>query len=112
MGTDLSVAAGDPNGRWPGARPVLVTNDQMRDHQLEMLKLPRLFRRWYSNCIVNYHFAAFVEGKNTHGAIGFSPADFFSREIQGNKTDDGAMMWHFPLAGKDDEYFCIRMPMQ
>jgi hypothetical protein len=88
---------------------VLITNDQMRDHQVEMLE-PMLFRRWYSNYIVNYNFAAFVDGVCTHSDIGFSPADFFSREIQSSKDEDGSTVWHFPIAGKDDEWFCCRLP--
>jgi len=38
-GRDLSVLSNDANGRFPGIRPMLMTNDQMRDHRLE----PRLF---------------------------------------------------------------------
>lgn len=83
----------------------------MRDHQIEMLE-PMLFRRWFSNYIVNYNFAPFVNGRSAHHSeIGFSPADFFSREIQGNKDEDGSMIWHFPIAGEDCEWFCIRIPV-
>ena len=82
----------------------------MRDHQVEMLE-PMLFRRWFSNYIVNYNFAPFVNGKSTHHEIGFSPADFFSREIQGNKDETGSMVWHFPIAGEDFDWFCIRIPI-
>ena len=111
-GTDLTVPPGDNNGRWPGTRPVLITNDQMRDHQVEMLE-PMLFRRWFSNNIVNYNFAAFVDGKSATDTIGFCPADFFSREIQGNKDENSSStVWHFPLEGKDDEWFCIKIPAQ
>jgi hypothetical protein len=46
-GADLTVPPQDESGRWPGMRPMLVTNDQMRDHRLELME-PRLFRRWYS----------------------------------------------------------------
>lgn len=110
-GRDLSVLPGNPKGQWPGTRPVLITNDQMRDHQIEMLE-PMLFRRWYSNYIVNYNFAAFVDGVCTHPTIGFSPADFFSREIQGSNDANGSKVWHFPIAGKDDEWFCCRIPAE
>jgi hypothetical protein len=102
------------HSRWPGTRPVVLTNDNMRDHKLGLLE-PMLFRRWYSNYIVNYNFAAFVGSECTHPDIGFHPADFFSREIQGNRRidddndDDGSssMVWHFPIADKVDEWFCI-----
>jgi hypothetical protein len=109
-GMDLSVPAGNEEGRWPGTRPILITNDQMRDHRLEMME-PMLFRRWYSNCIVNYNFAAFVGDKCSHPEIGFSPADFFSREIQGNRDESGSMVWHFPISGKNNEWFCLRVPI-
>ena len=104
------MEAGNKQGRWPGTRPVLITNDQMRDHQVEMLD-PIIFRRWYSNYVVNYHFAPFVNGSSTHPEIGFSPADFFSREIQGNRLADGSMVWHFPIVGEDKEWFCVRIPV-
>lgn len=108
-GRDLSVSPEDIQGRWPGKRPVLVSNDQMRDHHLEMLE-PMLFRRWYSNNIVNYHLSAVVDGKRSPNSIGFSAADFYSREIQGNKDEAGSMVWHFPVADSDQEWFCIRIP--
>ena len=70
---------------------------------------------------MNYKFTAFVMGDSVlHNEIGFLPADFFSREIQGNKcgdppasssstaNDDGIIeaseisewrgkAWHFPV---------------
>lgn len=97
----------------PGIRPVLITNDQMRDHKLELLE-PRLFRRWTSCHIVNYNFPPFVGSEqlpplddmgsnstitkatnettisnttlSSTESISFSPPDFFSREIQGNPS--------------------------
>jgi hypothetical protein len=42
--------------------------------------------------------------------IGFSTADFFSREIQSNKTDSGTV-WHTPVSDwKLDDRFCVRIP--
>lgn len=122
-GQDLSVSNNDPSGRFPGTRPMLITNDQMRDHRLELLE-PRLFRRWYGCHIVNYNFTAFVMGESVAGnEVGFSPADLFSREIQGNECpanpgeggeDDakwGGQAWHFPVNDWDlDERFVIRIP--
>ncbi|KAL7540471.1 hypothetical protein ACHAWF_006707 [Thalassiosira exigua] len=114
-GQDLSVPNNDPGERFPGARPMLITNDQMRDHRLELLE-PRLFRRWCF--IVNYNFTAFVLGESVPGnEIGFSPADFFSREIQSNActVEDPygwqGLAWHFPVNDWDlDERFCLRIP--
>jgi hypothetical protein len=109
-GKDLSVPSHDPTGRFPGTRPMLITNDQMRgknvvlgneavvnrchfsytsnsfiDHRLELLE-PRLFRRWYGCHIVNYSFTAFVMDESVAGnEVRFAQADFFSREIQGNE---------------------------
>jgi hypothetical protein len=107
-GEDLSIPPDDPSGRWPGTRPVLITNDQMRDHKLGMLE-PMIFRRWYSNYIVNYNFPAFVGGECSHPDIGFGAADFFSREIQCNRMEDGsgANIWHFPVSDKQDTWFCL-----
>ena len=49
----------NPEGRWPGNRPMLISNDKLRDHKMSLLE-PRLFRRWYSNFLVNFTFSAFV----------------------------------------------------
>lgn len=108
-GKDLSVPPGNNRGRWPGTRPVVITNDQMRDHQLDLLD-PFLFRRWFSNYIVNYSFAAFVNGVCTHPDIGFTPADFFSKEIQSSRDQHGSTTWHFPIADTRHEWFCCRIP--
>ena len=107
-GKDISVPVDNPEGRWPGTRPILISNDQMRDHKLEMLE-PMLFRRWFSNYIVNYNFSGFVGPDCDQPEIGFTPVDFFSREIQGNKSNDG-MVWHFPIADTLDEWLCVRIP--
>eukprot|EP00592_Proboscia_alata_P011396 CAMPEP_0194385956 /NCGR_PEP_ID=MMETSP0174-20130528/83507_1 /TAXON_ID=216777 /ORGANISM="Proboscia alata, Strain PI-D3" /LENGTH=986 /DNA_ID=CAMNT_0039174605 /DNA_START=542 /DNA_END=3499 /DNA_ORIENTATION=- len=82
--------------RFPGTRPMLITNDQMRDHKLELLDT-RLFRRWTSCHIVNYNFTAFVGNECVDNEIGLSTPDFFSREIQGNPSGDGTA-WHFPVS--------------
>lgn len=109
------VQPGNSEGRWPGIRPMLITNDQMRDHKLELLE-PRLFRRWYSNFIVNFTFSAFLGNECVDKEIGFKTADFYSREIQGNETfDENGMScgkaWHFPVSDWDDsESFCVRIP--
>ena len=94
---------------------MLVSNDKMRDHKLSLLE-PRLFRRWYSNFIVNFTFSAFVGDKCVDKEIGFSTADFYSREIQGNVLEDDAgnglgMVWHFPVSDWEErDSFCIRIP--
>jgi hypothetical protein len=36
---ELHVSATDGAGRFPGLRPMLITNDQMRDHKLELLEM-------------------------------------------------------------------------
>ena len=109
-GQHLSVAIDNPDGRWPGTRPVLISNDQMRDHRHGMLE-PRLFRRWYSACIVNYHFLRFIGAKCENQEIGFSSPDTVSREIQGNSTGNGGMVWHFPIDDTENEWLCVRIPV-
>lgn len=109
-GKNLYVPPKDPSGRWPGTRPLIITNDQMSDHKLEMME-PMSFRRWYANCIVNYNFGAFVGGECAYSEMGFSNADFFSREIQGNTSGKNSSVWHFPLSDMgDDDWFCVRIP--
>ena len=109
-GMEIDVPPNDQKGRWPGTRPLIVSNDQMRDHKLEMLE-PRLFRRWYSSHIVNYNFTAFVGNECVDRSIGFSTPDFFSREIQGNPSPNGGMAWHFPVSDWDiDDRFVVQIP--
>mmetsp|Transcript_3917 Transcript_3917/g.5336 ORF Transcript_3917/g.5336 Transcript_3917/m.5336 type:complete len:839 (+) Transcript_3917:528-3044(+) len=108
----LDVPTENQDGRWPGIRPLIVTNDQMRDHKLELLE-PRLFRRWFSSHIVNYDFTPFVSDASEDRKILFSTADFFSREIQGNPSQDacGDIAWHFPVRDWDrNDRFCVRIP--
>ena len=112
----MSVPNDDPDDRFPGARPMLITNDHMRDHRLELLE-PRLFRRWYGCHIVNYNFTGFVNSQCVDGEIGYSPADVFSREIQGNPSplagEEGSagMAWHFPVEDwPTSDRFVLRYP--
>ena len=97
--SSLRVKTNDLYGRFPGLRPILITNDQMRDHKLALLE-PRLFRRWTSCHIVNYDLRPYVDNEWEPRNIKFIPADLFSREIQGNKVcrDQESMAWHFPVA--------------
>lgn len=107
---DINVSIDNEEGRWPGTRPMLLSNDQMRDHKLELIE-PRLFRRWTSSHIVNYNFTAFVNDECVDREIGFSAPDFYSKEIQGNFVKGGGAAWHFPVSDWDDnERFCIRLP--
>ena len=116
QGANLDVSIDNEEGRFPGTRPILLTNDQMRDHKLELLE-PRLFRRWASSHIVNYHFPPFMNDAGEDRDINYSPADFTSREIQGNPSnsnsnnDNGAIAWHFPVRDWDkNDRFCVRIP--
>jgi hypothetical protein len=110
-GQETYISPGNADGRWPGVRPMLISNDQMRDHKLSLLE-PRLFRRWFSNFIVNFTFSAFVGEECDDKEIGFRTADFYSREIQGNPAMDGTgTTWHFPVSDwEENESFCIRIP--
>jgi len=114
-GQETYITPENGEGRWPGVRPMLISNDKMRDHKLSLLE-PRLFRRWYSNFIVNFTFSAFVGEECDDKEIGFKTADFYSREIQGNISLDDTgknlgTVWHFPVSDwEDNESFCIRIP--
>ena len=92
------VPTDDASGRFPGLRPLLVTNDQMRDHRLALLE-PRLFRRWISGHIVKYHIEP-SNGNDTPQNVTLYPADFFSREMQCNKAVrfGESTAWHFPIS--------------
>ena len=110
------VPPDNPEGRWPGTRPMLISNDKLRDHKMSLLE-PRLFRRWFSSFMVNFTFSAFVDEKCYDREIGFKTADFYSREIQGNSVIDDkdnkiGTAWHFPVGDWDEnEYMCIRIPL-
>lgn len=107
---NVYVASSDDE-RFPGIRPMLVSNDQMRDHKLELLE-PKLFRRWYSSHIVTYSISPFEEDEWEPRTVNFAPADSFSREIQGNPMDEKIMSrtaWHFPVSTWEErgDRFCI-----
>lgn len=96
---NLQVAADDDSGRFPGLRPILVTNDQMRDHRLSLLE-PRLFRRWTSSHIVNYDIKTYENDEWEERHVSLFPADLFSREIQSNIAErfGNSTAWHFPVS--------------
>ena len=107
--SDLQVSTDNTGGRLPGLRPMLVTNDQMRDHKLSLLEA-REFRRWRSCHIVNYDIEPFIENEwEENRDASFAPAEFFSREIQGNPDALARVtVWHFPVTEWDDSRrFCI-----
>lgn len=115
--TDLRVSPTNTAGRFPGLRPLLITNDQMRDHKLDLLE-PREFRRWCSCHIVNYNVSSSVVevdeswGNTTSTEVEFFPANFFSREIQGNppgaRFGGDGLVWHLPVTEWDEhDYLCI-----
>jgi len=110
-GADLDVTTDNFEGRWPGTRPMLVSNDQLKDHKLELME-PRLFRRWYNSYFINYSFTAFVNHECVkNNIINFSIPDCFSNEIQGNTSVNG-IAWHFPVCGwNGNERLCIRIPL-
>jgi hypothetical protein len=110
-GQDLLVPLSEMDGRFPGIRPMLVTNDQMRDHKLDLLDA-RMFRRWCSCHIVNYNFTDLYVDEWEERSVEFFAADFFSREIQGNPSYGGSLAWHFPVSEwEEHERFCIRIPV-
>ncbi|GAX09315.1 hypothetical protein FisN_32Hh011 [Fistulifera solaris] len=115
--TDFVIVQQDQMFPLTGLRPLLITNDQMRDHRLALLE-PRLFRRWTSCHIVNYMLRTCEEkdgnGKAVNGEecsyeTKFFPAQVFSGEIQGNGIQGtDTMVWHFPVSGwSESERFCF-----
>lgn len=116
VGDKLSdVDADESPDRFPGCRPMLITNDQMRDHKLELLE-SRQFRRWYSCHIVNYELSHYSD-EDEWGSreVTFSAADVFSNEIQGNQLHEatestGSLVWHLPVREWDKyDRLCIRL---
>eukprot|EP00986_Skeletonema_menzelii_P000306 scaffold91_cov143-Skeletonema_menzelii.AAC.13 len=109
-GLSIDVAKNNEEGRFPGLRPIVISNDKMRDHKDELLD-EREFRRWACSHIVNYNFTEFIEDQRDEREISFYAADIFSDEIQGNECPGGGMAWHFPVSEWDaNERFCLRLP--
>ena len=109
-GVSIDVAKNNKEGRFPGLRPIVISNDKMRDHKMDLLD-ERSFRRWACSHIVNYNFTEYIEDQQEEREISFHAADIFSDEIQGNECPDGGMSWHFPVSEWDaSERFCIRLP--
>ncbi|KAL3783780.1 hypothetical protein ACHAW5_000603 [Stephanodiscus triporus] len=101
-GRNIDVPPDNPDGRYPGLRPMVISNDKMRDHRMDLLE-ERSFRRWCTSHIVNYNFTEFVENSREERTISFRASDLFSDEIQGNACPGGGdgnvtMAWHFPTA--------------
>ena len=111
-GRSIDVPKDNAEGRFPGLRPMVITNDKMRDHKMELLE-ERAFRRWCCSHIVNYNFTTFIMNEWDEREISFHAADVFSDEIQGNICPGGGMMaWHFPVSEWDgNERFCLRLPI-
>jgi len=116
-GRAIHVPKNNGEGRFPGPRPMVVTNDKMRDHKMDLLD-ERAFRRWCCSHIVNYDFEERIEHQWEERAIRFRAADVFSDEIQGNvvaaaagRGGGGRMAWHFPVSEwEGNERFCLRLP--
>lgn len=105
-----SVSVQNQSNTIPGHRPILITNDQMRDHRLSLLE-PRPFRRWTSCQVVNFSIDGYVNDEwETGRIIALFPPRVFSREMQSNELYDkpGQMIWHFPVTGWDELHrLCI-----
>jgi hypothetical protein len=105
----LCISTTGAIGRFPGLRPMLVTNDQMRDHKLSLLQT-REFRRWTGCHIVNYSFSPYTDDEWEGRKLELYPADLFSREIQCNAHPriSRANVWHLPVAEwSHHERLCI-----
>ncbi len=120
QGQNINVPKDNPDGRYPGLRPMVITNDKMRDHKMELLE-ERSFRRWCCSHIVNYNFTEYIENSKEERTIRFHAADLSSDEIQGNVDPssigskngggDGRIVWHFPVSEwSSNERFCLRLP--
>jgi len=109
-GLSIDVPKNNEEGRFPGLRPIVISNDKMRDHKDELLD-EREFRRWACSHIVNYNFTEFIEDQRDEREISFHAADIFSDEIQGNECPGGGVAWHFPVSEWDaNERLCLRLP--
>ena len=109
-GLSIDVAKNNEEGRFPGLRPIVISNDKMRDHKDDLLD-ERAFRRWACSHIVNYNYTGFIENHQDEREITFHAADIFSDEIQGNECPGGGLAWHFPVSEWDaNERFCLRLP--
>ena len=107
---DVTPEQAELENRFPGTRPMVLSNDLMRDHRLELFD-PRLFRRWTASHIVNYNFTAFVNDECVDPEVGFSTPDFFSHEIQANPSTNGDTTWHIPVSDwTKNERLVIRLP--
>eukprot|EP00522_Entomoneis_paludosa_P013426 CAMPEP_0172461178 /NCGR_PEP_ID=MMETSP1065-20121228/39579_1 /TAXON_ID=265537 /ORGANISM="Amphiprora paludosa, Strain CCMP125" /LENGTH=761 /DNA_ID=CAMNT_0013216419 /DNA_START=39 /DNA_END=2324 /DNA_ORIENTATION=- len=111
--SSLQMDTNEERQRLSGLRPILITNDQMRDHRLALLD-PRPFRRWTSCHIVNYHVEACDDHEkwNPERRVSLFPPSTFSREIQCNKIPAASdrNVWHFPVTGWDEpDRLCVSL---
>ena len=76
-GRVFNVPKNDAGGRHPGRCPIVISNNMVRDHKMDLLE-KRAFRRWCCSHIVNYCFDGFVKDQREERAIRFRAADVFS----------------------------------
>lgn len=107
---DQHIESNNADGRFPGKRPMLITNDQMRDHRFSLME-PRDFRRWTGCHIVNYSIANYEGGDEWRDReVNFCEADCFSREIQCNVGPrfGNSTVWHLPVSGwAEMDWLCM-----
>ena len=77
-----------------GKRPIVVTNDLMRDHHFKMLSR-RYFLQWRERHVVNFVFPSRAD---TAAPIFIFPQSYSSRIQSHDATEEGApIRWHFPV---------------
>ena len=114
QGNDINVPKVNNKSRFPGLRPICITNDRMRDHRLELLD-ERSFRRWCCSHIVNYNFTGTLDNYYDEDTreITFQAANVFSDEIQCNECPGGENAWHFPVRDwATNDRFCLRLSIE
>jgi hypothetical protein len=108
-GANIHVPKNNDESRFPGLRPMVISNDRMRDHRLDLLD-ERSFRRWCCSHIVNYNYTEYIEDMADDREITFHAADIFSDEIQCNECPEGGNVWHFPVSEWEaNDRFCLRI---
>ena len=92
-----------------GAEARVLSNDEMRDHSLRLLK-PAYFARWKARHVIHFDFSHGAQLDRPEPAISLREPPAFSAEIQRSEGDDAARSrWHLPVGPDAAEWLCVAL---
>ena len=95
-----------------GAEARVLSNDEMRDHSLRLLK-PAYFARWKARHVIHFDFSHGAQSDRPEPVISLREPPAFSVEIQRSEgardDDDARARWHLPVGPDAAEWLCVAL---